>query len=139
MAIKVLLDTNIILDVLADRAPFAGDAVNVFRLCETKQLEGIIYALSIPNIVYVMRKELDRRQIESVLQKLNALFEIADMKADDLKKAAALPVPDFADALQCVCAQRIKASYIVMRNLKDFVNSEVMAIKPSELIERICQ
>lgn len=86
-----------------------------------------------------MRRELDREQIGDVLQKLSALFDIADMKADDLKKAAAMPVEDDEDALQCVCAQRIKASYIVTRNLKDFINSPVMAVKPSELIERICR
>ncbi len=139
MAMKVLLDTNIILDVLADRAPFAEDAATIFKLCETKQLTGVIYALSIPNIVYIMRKELKRDQIESVLQKLSALFEIADMKSEDLRKAASLPVPDFEDALQCVCARRIRANYIVTRNLKDFMNSEVMAVKPSELIERLSQ
>ncbi len=137
MALKVLLDTNIILDVLADRVPFSEDAATIFKLCETKQLEGVIYALSIPNIVYVMRKELNREQIEGVLQKLSALFEIADMRADDLKKAAALPVQDFEDALQCVCARRIKAGYIVTRNLRDYKNSRVPALKPSELIERI--
>lgn len=139
MAVKVLLDTNIILDVLADRAPFAEDATTIFKLCETKQLAGVIYSLSIPNIVYVMRKELDRRQIEGVLQKLSALFEIADMKAEDLRKAAASPIVDFEDALQSVCARRIRANYIVTRNLKDFINSEVMAVKPSELIERLSQ
>lgn len=137
MAMKVLLDTNIILDVLADRAPFAEDAATIFKLCETKQLTGVIYALSIPNIVYVMRKELERSQIESVLQKLAALFEIDDMKADDLRKAAALDIPDYEDALQSVCARRIHANYIVTRNIRDFMNSEVMAVKPSELIERL--
>lgn len=139
MAIKVLLDTNIILDVLADRAPFAEEAATIFKLCETRQLDGALYALTIPNLVYIMRRELDREQIGGVLQKLSALFDIADMKADDLKKAAAMAVEDYEDALQCVCAQRIKASYIVTRNLKDFINSPVMAVKPSELIERICQ
>lgn len=137
MPIKVLLDTNILLDVLADRAPFAQEAATVFKLCETRQITGVIYALSIPNIVYIMRRELDREQIAGVLQKLTAIFEVADMKADDLKKAAVSAIPDFEDALQSACAQRIKAQYIVTRNLKDFVNSKVMAIKPSELIERM--
>lgn len=135
--IKILLDTNVVLDVLADRAPFAEDASMIFKLCETRQLEGVIYALTIPNIVYVMRKELEREQISGVLQKLSAIFEIADMRAEDLRKAAALPLPDFEDALQSICAQRIKADYIVTRNIKDFFQSKVMAVKPSELLERI--
>ena len=136
---KILLDTNIVLDVLADRAPFAEEAATIFKLCETRQVEGAIYALTIPNLVYVMRKELGREQISGVLQKLSAILDIEDMRAEDLRKAAALPIPDFEDALQCVCAQRIKADYIVTRNIKDFLQSKVMAVKPSELLERIQQ
>ena len=136
---KILLDTNIVLDVLADRAPFAEEAATIFKLCETRQVEGVIYALTIPHLVYVMRKELERDQISGVLQKLTAIFEVADMRAEDLRKAAALPIPDFEDALQSVCAQRIKADYIVTRNIKDFLQSKVMAVKPSELLERIQQ
>lgn len=137
MAIRVLLDTNVVLDLLANRAPFAEEAAMIFKLCETRQLEGVIYALSIPNLVYVMRRELDREQISGVLQKLSAIFEIEDMRAEDLKRAAALPLSDFEDTLQSVCAQRIKANYIVTRNIKDFLNSKIMAVKPSELLERL--
>lgn len=136
---KVLIDTNIIMDVLADREGFAEPASQLFKLCEVGKVQGIVYALSIANIAYIMRKELDRSQIEEVISKLGSIFTLADMKADDLKKAAALPIDDFEDALQSVCASRMKADFIVTRNLKDFKNSKVMAIKPSELIERISE
>lgn len=136
---KVLIDTNIIMDVLADREGFAESASQLFKLCEVGKVQGVVYALSIANIAYIMRKELDRSQIEEVISKLGSIFTLADMKADDLKKAAALPMDDFEDALQSVCANRMKADFIVTRNLKDFKNSKVMAIKPSELIERISE
>ena len=136
---KVLIDTNIIMDVLANREGFAEPASQLFKLCEVGQVQGIVYALSIANIAYIMRKELDRSQIEEVISKLGSIFTIADMKADDLKKAAALPIDDYEDALQSVCASRMKADFIVTRNLKDFKNSKVMAIKPSELIERVSE
>lgn len=136
---KVLIDTNIIMDVLANREGFAEPASQLFKLCEVGQVQGIVYSLSIANISYIMRKELDRSQIEEVISKLGSIFTIADMKADDLKKAAALPIDDYEDALQSVCASRMKADFIVTRNLKDFKNSKVMAIKPSELIERISE
>lgn len=136
---KVLIDTNIIMDVLANREGFAEPASQLFKLCEVGQVQGIVYSLSIANIAYIMRKELDRSQIEEVISKLGSIFTIADMKADDLKKAAALPIDDYEDALQSVCASRMKTDFIVTRNLKDFKNSKVMAIKPSELIERISE
>lgn len=131
---KILIDTNILLDVLADRAPFADDAAMIFKLCETGQMVGVIDALSIPNIVYIMRRELSRSRIQSVLQTLSAIFEIADLCADDLRRAASLPIADYEDALQSACAARIHADYIVTRNVRDFANSSVKAILPSELL-----
>ena len=136
---KVLIDTNIILDLLCDRKEFCGDASRLFKLCEVKKLQGIVSALSIPNIVYIMRKELDGEKIREIINRLSMIFTIADLKAADIEKAAALPMNDFEDALQSVCAARVKADYIVTRNLKDFVNSKVVAVKPSELLERISE
>ncbi len=136
---RVLIDTNIIIDVLANREGFSEPASQIFKLCEVGKVQGTIYALSIANIVYIMRKELDREQIKDVIAKLSAIFTIADMKGDDFKKAAELPMDDFEDALQSVCATRLKADFIVTRNLKDFKSSKVMAIKPSELIERMAE
>lgn len=134
---KVLIDTNIAIDLLANRGEFAEPAAQLFKLCEIGKVQGYIYALSVANIVYIMRKEMDRSQIEAIIAKLGSIITIADMKADDLRKAAALPIPDFEDALQSVCASRLKADFIITRNLKDFKNSKVMAIKPTELIERV--
>ena len=136
---KILIDTNIIIDVLANREGFAEHAAQLFRLCEVGQVQGHVYALSIANIVYIMRKELDHSKIEEIIEKIDAIFTIVDMKADDLKKAMALPFDDYEDALQSVCASRIKAVYIVTRNLKDFKNSKIPAIKPAELLERITE
>ena len=134
---KVLIDTNIILDLLCNRDGFAEDAARLFKLCETKQIEGYVSALSIPNIVYIMRKELDGERISAIIQTLSSILTIADLKGGDMLKAAALPMNDFEDALQSVCAARIRASYIVTRNLKDFANSQIPAIKPDELLKRI--
>lgn len=134
---KVLIDTNILLDVLCNRTEFAEVSAKVFKLCEVKKIDGYISALSIPNIVYIMRKELDAEKTRDVLEKLSLIFTIADLKADDIKKAAHMNFNDYEDALQSACASRIKADFIITRNIKDFINSRVTAITPSELIDRI--
>lgn len=125
---KVLIDTNVILDVLCKREGFFEDADKIFKLCEVKKIEGYISALSISNLVYIMRKELDAEKIKEVLQQLSLIFKITDLKADDLKKAADMNFKDYEDALQSVCAVRLKANYIITRNIKDFTYSKVMAI-----------
>ena len=134
---KVLIDTNIVLDVLYAREPFAEDASKIFKCCELKQIDGYVSALSIPNIVYVMRKEMDRERIRQMLETLTNIFSIADLREADLMKAAGADIGDYEDAIQHACAARIKADFIVTRNLRDFKNSKIPAIKPSELLERL--
>ena len=134
---RILIDTNVILDVLCNRQGFVEDASKIFKFCEVNKIEGYISALSVPNIVYILRKELDAEKTKEILEQLSLIFKIADLKADDLKKAANLMFNDYEDALQSACASSIKANYIITRNIKDFASSKVAAIKPSELLERI--
>ena len=134
---KVLIDTNIILDVLCKRLAFYEDSAKIFKLCEVKKISGVISALSIPNIMYILRKELDADKTREILDSLMLIFSVADLKADDLKKAADMRFKDYEDAIQSACATRIKANYIVTRNIKDFSESKVTAIKPAELLDRI--
>ena len=134
---KVLIDTNIILDVLCKRPAFYEDSAKIFKLCEVKKISGVISALSSPNIMYILRKELDADKTREILDSLMLIFSVADLKADDLKKAADMRFKDYEDAIQSACATRIKANYIVTRNIKDFSESKVTAIKPAELLDRI--
>ncbi len=134
---KALIDTNLILDVLCKRAGFYEDSAKIMKYCEICRISGVISALSIPNIVYIMRKELDTQKARDIIEKLQLIFTVADLKADDIKKALSMNFKDFEDALQSACASRIKADYIVTRNIRDFSGSGVAAIKPSELLERI--
>ena len=134
---KVLIDTNVVLDVLCNRQEFLEASEKVFKLCEVNKISGYLSALSIPNILYVMRKELEPERTKEILDKLMLIFHIADLEAEDLKRAAELKFKDYEDAVQSVCASRIHADYIVTRNIRDFTASKVTAIKPSELLERL--
>lgn len=131
---KILIDTNIILDVLCRRQGLYENSVKVFKLCEVREITGVISAMSVPNIVYIMRKELDAGKIRDILNRLSLIFTIADLKSDDLKKAADMNFRDYEDAVQSACAERIKADYIITRNVRDFDGSKVMAIKPEEFL-----
>ena len=134
---RALIDTNIILDVLCQRERFFENSSMVFKLCEMKKLDGVISALSIPNLVYIMRKELDHDAIKIVLQKLSLIFKIEDLKATDLLKAAVMDFKDYEDALQSVCAERTNADFIISRNVKDFQNSSVKAVTPEEFLNML--
>lgn len=134
---KVLIDTNVILDVLCARAEFLEDSSRVWKYCEVNKITGVVSALSIPNIVYILRKELDPTKTKDIIDRLMIIFDIADLKAEDLRRAGEMKIADYEDAIQMCCANRINADFIITRNVRDFVSSPVPAIKPSELTDRI--
>lgn len=134
---KVLIDTNVILDVLYKREGFYEDSLKIWKLCETRKLDGYISALSIPNIVYILRRELDPEKTLEVIYNINLVFKIYDLKSEIIMQAAEKKTKDYEDALQMVTAQKLKASFIVTRNIKDFAGSKIIAVKPSELLERL--
>ena len=134
---KVLIDTNVILDVLYKREGFYEDSLKIWKLCETRKIDGYISALSIPNIVYILRRELDPEKTLEVINNINLVFKIYDLKSEIIMQAAEKKTKDYEDALQMVTAQKLKASFIVTRNIKDFVGSKIIAVKPSELLERL--
>ena len=134
---RLLIDANVILDVLQNREPHVKDSSVIWKLCETRQAEGFISALTFANLVYIMRKELNPEQIEEVMQKLSLIFTFTELSPSDLTTAAHLQWNDFEDALQSVTAERIHADYIVTRNVRDFLRSKVTAFTPAELRGRI--
>ena len=134
---KILIDTNVILDVLCSREEFLEASSRVWKYCEVNKLTGVISALSVPNIVYILRKELDPDKTKDIIDRIMLIFDVAELKAEDLRKAAEMKTADFEDAVQMCCADRINADFIVTRNVRDFVSSPVPAVKPSELLDRI--
>ena len=134
---KIWIDTNIILDVLCNRKGFVEDSSKIWKMCETNRIEGYISALSVPNIVYILRKELDPEKTMEIIQKLTLIFDVVDLKASDLKNAAAMLTSDYEDAIQMCQAARIHADHIVTRNIRDFKESSVQALTPAELLLKI--
>ncbi len=134
---RALIDTNVILDVLCDRAELSESSSKIFKLSEVGLIEGYISALSIPKIMYILRKELNTEKTKNIIKRLSMIFKISDLKASDIQKAADFDFSDYEDALQSVCADRIKADCIITRNIKDFSNSPIPAVTPQTAIEKI--
>ena len=132
---KILIDTNIILDVLCDRPELATASSAVWKYCETGRTTGCISALSIPNIVYILRKELTPQKTQEIISQIMTIFDVIDLRTDDIKKAAGMLTSDFEDALQMCCASRIKADYIITRNIRDFKSSRIPVLKPEEFLD----
>ena len=132
--IVLLIDTNILLDALQKREPFYKNAAEILRKCERKQVVGCISSLTFANAVYIMRKELTPEIIESTAYKLSRILVFIDLNHWDINKAAKMRWKDFEDALQSAAAERVKADYIVTRNVKDFEQSNIKALSPEDFL-----
>ena len=131
---KLLIDTDVIIDYLIDRAPFAAYSERIIEACIDGEAEGILTANAATDIYYIVRKIIGR---EKALQKLGVLLEVLDVASvgkNDLLRAMELDMTDFEDALASVCAKRINADYIVTRNIKDYSKSSVAAITPKSFL-----
>lgn len=133
----LLIDANIILDVLLNRPMFVKDSSMIWKLCETQQMKGYLSTLTYANIMYIMRKQLTPEQIQEIFCKLKLIFEFADFSPAVLERAVNMKWKDFEDAIQSATAESVHADYIITRNIKDFKQSKVMALMPSELLARI--
>lgn len=133
----LLIDANIILDVLLNRPMFVKDSSMIWKLCETQQMKGYLSTLTYANIMYIMRKQLTPEQIQEIFCKLKLIFEFADFSPAVLERAVNMKWKDFEDAVQSATAESVHADYIITRNIKDFKQSKVMALMPSELLARI--
>ena len=133
----LLIDANIILDVLLNRPMFVKDSSVIWKLCETQQMKGYISTLTYANIMYIMRKQLTPEQIQEIFCKLKLIFEFVDLSPAVLERTVNMKWKNFEDAFQNATAESVHADYIITQNIKNFKQSKVMALMPSEFLARI--
>ncbi|MDE6639758.1 MAG: PIN domain-containing protein [Acetatifactor sp.] len=137
---KILVDTNIIIDAMTGREPFREVAEQIFMLAANQIEEMYITASSATDIYYLVRKHLrNTDQAKNTMSKLYELFHILDVTSGDCQEALSSEVKDYEDAVVANCAKRNQMDYIVTRNIRDFVHSKVRALLPDELLKHIYQ
>ena len=131
---RIVIDTNIIIDYLEEREPFSEHAARILELCEDGSVEGLLTANAITDIYYIVRKIAGREKTSIALRTLCSFLGVAEISRADILGAFDLPIPDFEDALVAQCAKKVKADYIVTRNMPDFAKSQVLAIEPADFL-----
>lgn len=131
---KVLFDTNVILDVLLDREPFADDASLLLAKVEQSEISGFICATTVTTIHYLATKALGPKAAAKHIQALLSLFVIAPVNRVVLEDAVAAKFADFEDAVLWAAASHAGAKYIVTRNIGDFKNATLPVFEPREFL-----
>lgn len=130
---KILFDTNVILDVILNRQPFAPSAIVLVAAVEEKQIQGFLCATTLTTIDYLVSKALGTTQARTTLKKLLQLFEIAAVNYPVIQTAIESSIKDFEDAVLYEAAKRAGVVGIVTRNKVDFTHVDLPIYLPDEL------
>lgn len=130
---RVLFDTNVVLDVLLERQPHAPAAIWLFAQAERGRLDGLLGATTLTTIHYLARKVLGEEAARDHLGILLRLFGVAPVTRAVLEDALALPFGDFEDAVLHEAARHAGAEGIVTRNPADFTSATLSIYTPVEL------
>ena len=132
---RVLIDTNIALDLMTNRQDYQDDAAKVFTLCIGGLAQGFFSSNSVCDLHYVLHRYFhDEHQTRRTLETWLNLVGILDVNGEDCKKALCSQTTDYEDAVIQQAAKRNGCDYIVTRNLKDYADSPVPAISPQNFI-----
>lgn len=132
---KVLLDTNIVLDLLMDRMPFADAAAELFSRVEDGSTTGYLCGTTITTVYYLTVKAVGSPRAQKEIKKLLSLFEVAPVNRQVLESALVAGFSDFEDAVIHEAACHIGVEAIVTRNQKDFKKSKIPVYSAEETIK----
>ena len=136
-SMKLLIDTNIVIDVALERQLFFEDSDRVLALSEEKAFDGYLSAASITDIFYVVRKDKGKYLTFEFLQYMVSFCSIATVDEIVIKNALASNPKDFEDAIQYQTALIAGLDGIVTRNPKDYAQSSISVFTPTELLAEI--
>lgn len=135
---KILLDTNVIIDALTSREPWNKSAEKIFLMGANHIVDMYITASSATDIYYLLRKFVkDTAGSKQIMSKLYSLIGILDVTAANCVEALASPISDYEDAVVEKVAASKEMDYIVTRNIKDYQEGTVKVILPDDLISML--
>ncbi|MCP4401958.1 MAG: PIN domain-containing protein [bacterium] len=134
---KVLFDTNIVLDILLDRFPFSEAASQLFAYVEYKKVTGYLCSTTVTTVYYLAQKGLGAAQAKGEIQKLLQLFDIAPVDKKVLEAAIGNDFSDFEDAVLYEAARHVGADAIVTRNENDFKTAKMTIYPPTDLVNSL--
>jgi predicted nucleic acid-binding protein len=133
---KLFVDTNIVLDLLAQRADFFQEAQELFTRADLNKVELTISALTFANTHYILSKHLKLEETRKILNKFKVLVKVAPVDDKIIELALASDFKDFEDAIQYYSALESKAQIIITRNKKDFKHAKIPIMTAKEYIRK---
>jgi len=135
---RLFIDTNIIVDLLAARAPFAADAAQLFTFAAMGRVKLFSSSIAVTTTFYLLQKEVKPEVARAAIQKLLTLIKVVDAGHPGIIRAINdLQFKDFEDAVQYQSALVSKAKILVTRNEKDFGKSAISVMTPKQVLNSV--
>jgi len=132
--VKILLDTNVVLDLLLAREPFVDLAREIFILIENKEIEGYLCATSVTTLHYLIGRETNKKEANQIIEKLLILFEVSPVTKKVLYDASANNGIDYEDSVIYTSAYYSDINIIVTRDKRGFKESKISSLTPKEFL-----
>ncbi|HVT45343.1 MAG TPA: PIN domain-containing protein [Thermoanaerobaculia bacterium] len=130
---RILIDTDVLLDVALDRTPHSEDASRLLRAVQRGAATAVVAWHTVSNLYYLLSAKADRRRALAFIRDLARIVEVAPADSDILKVAISLRMRDFEDAMQVAAALAGGADLIATRNVRDFRGAPIRAVAPRDL------
>lgn len=131
---RVLFDSDVLLDILAQRQPFVVASARALNTVMQNQVQGYVSGHAVTNIFYILRRQVGNEVAHELLAKLLQHFQVASVTDEVIRQALNSPIKDFEDAVTSAAALTAGLEIIVTRNTPVFVASLVPAMLPDEFL-----
>ena len=123
--LTVLFDTNVILDLVLAREPWASDAALLLAAVERGVVAGWMASHAVTTVNYIVSRESGRTAAASAVGDLLQLLMVVPLDSTDFQRALVIGLGDYEDAVQVAACLRVGADYLVTRNARDFKGARV--------------
>ena len=134
---KLFLDTNILIDVIANRKPWVDEALVLFELSKQKKLTLIVADFSFINLAYITRKLFTQEELYALLSDLCLYVKVVEVGGMIIKESFQKRWRDMEDCVQYLVAKREEVDYLITRNEKDFLDSDIPVLSPSKFLDMV--
>ncbi len=135
---QIFIDTNVIIDFLADRTPFSEYAAILFQLAKEHKIKIFISAISFINTYYILRKVTSHKKALSLISEIEGYVGVQETNRIIIQKAIKSGFNDFEDAIQYFSAVQLgEIDIIATRDLKGFKKSELPVLSPETTVKML--
>jgi predicted nucleic acid-binding protein len=132
---KILIDTNVVIDLLAQREPFYKSTSRLFTLASKKLITAYVSSLTLVTTHFIVSRELSEAEARKVIRKFKSIANVLDLKDAYLNQALDSDFKDFEDAIQYHTALSNNLDAIITRNKRDFKKSHIPVYTTEEYLE----